>query len=389
MKSLLSIALLLASPLMASAQVIDTYTIAQQYELHSEILNEDRSYWISLPESYEQNPFYHQKRYPILVLLDGQRLLHITSGIVRQMSHGSVEEIPEMIIVAVENTNRDRDLRPDYRNSENDGAERFMEFIQQELLTVIDAQYRTIPCRVLVGHSFAGLFVADAFIHQEGFAGYLAIDPSLWWQGEGLRDTAAEILKQEEPLKGELYVSQANNPFNPGLTASRLGQAVQSFKALLEADSIADLHYQFDFFPKEDHFSIPTLSLYAGLRFVFRHYRYDLASLPSVTDADLEHYAADLERLYGPGLSPPGRVYDQIGNFLYTQPENTTAALAILAFNRDAFPNTIATRTRLAAALALDGQTAAAITELEAALLLEPENEGIRQQLAELRSEDR
>jgi uncharacterized protein len=83
--------------------------------LHSQVLKEDRPYWVYLPESYQPSN-YAPKRYPVLYLLDGDSHFQWAAGVVRFMSIGwnLNVQIPELIIVAVPNTstNRDRDLTP-------------------------------------------------------------------------------------------------------------------------------------------------------------------------------------------------------------------------------------------------------------------------------------
>jgi len=88
--------------------------IGTKYILHSNILNEDREYWISLPESYS-NEESSYKRYPVLIVLDGNAHFRSITGMVNYMSSGynGNTRIPEMIVVAIQNVNRRRDFTPD------------------------------------------------------------------------------------------------------------------------------------------------------------------------------------------------------------------------------------------------------------------------------------
>ena len=76
-------------------------------------------------------------------------------------------QIPELIIVALPNTRRTRDLTPthairDYSGKEepnfsfSGGGESFLRFMEEELMPHIEAKYRTQPYRILVGHSLGG-----------------------------------------------------------------------------------------------------------------------------------------------------------------------------------------------------------------------------------------
>jgi len=84
--------------------------IGTEHKIQSRILGEERQYVVNLPSSYEKDEFYIKKKYPVLILLDGDTHFHSASGIIRYM--GDNEQIPEMIVVAVSNTDRTRDLTP-------------------------------------------------------------------------------------------------------------------------------------------------------------------------------------------------------------------------------------------------------------------------------------
>jgi enterochelin esterase-like enzyme len=74
-------------------------------------LNEDREYWIGLPDSYHDKNSSH-KNYPVIVVLDGNIHFRSIYGMVNYMSSESYpnRKIPEMIVVAIQNIDRRRDL---------------------------------------------------------------------------------------------------------------------------------------------------------------------------------------------------------------------------------------------------------------------------------------
>src|SRR5687767_4215597 len=101
-------------PATPAAQPRDTsIRIGEKFSLQSKILKERRPYWVHLPESYT-NTTFAPRRYPVLYLLDGDPNFHSTSGVVQFMG-GAVNaniQIPELIVVAIPNTQRTRDLTP-------------------------------------------------------------------------------------------------------------------------------------------------------------------------------------------------------------------------------------------------------------------------------------
>src|ERR1700739_904124 len=128
--SLLVLAAVLNGSLLAGTVVADplegqSIQIGEKFTLHSRILNEDRPYWVYLPPSY-RDATYAPKRYPVLYLLDGDLHFASASGIVQYMSGAEYWEnlqIPELIVVAIPNTDRTRDFTPSHSLKSLDGRE--------------------------------------------------------------------------------------------------------------------------------------------------------------------------------------------------------------------------------------------------------------------------
>ena len=133
--------------------------MGQSHSLYSEVLGEARTVLVSKPIGYDQA----DESYPVLIALDGyNHFFHTTSmGWFLQAN----QLIPGLLVVSIENTVRARDLTPpseapfDLENfPELGGAAAFQAFIADELIPWLDANYRTRPYRILVGHSHGGLF---------------------------------------------------------------------------------------------------------------------------------------------------------------------------------------------------------------------------------------
>ena len=186
--------------------------IGQRLGLQSHVLGEERPYWVFLPISYSDGT-YAPQRYPVLYLLDGEEHFHSASGLVRHMS--SVIQIPELIVVAIPNTSRIRDLTRTHSKfvvgkKESDalgssgGGETFLRFLEEELSPHIDSTYRTLPYRVLVGHSLGGLLVLHTLLDvPDMYQSYIAIDPSLWWDNEVLNRKVESRIKDAKDVRAD------------------------------------------------------------------------------------------------------------------------------------------------------------------------------------------
>ena len=184
--------------------------IGKELVLYSTVLQEERSYWIHLPEHYNMDT---KQRYPVVYLLDGDSFFHSLVGIRKTLASGRGKYLPPCIIVGVLNSDRTRDFTPTASAAGRDGkisidaipqgggSEAFSKFLTEELRPAIDSAYRTNGWNMLIGHSYAGLFTLNTFLrHTELFDTYLAVDPSLWWdQGRLVREAEAvkPLLKQQ------------------------------------------------------------------------------------------------------------------------------------------------------------------------------------------------
>lgn len=174
--------------------------IARSYRIESRTLGETRVIDVSLPASYGTDS---TRRYPVLIVLDGDFEQQIATAIAR--FYAETSQIPELLVVGVRNTNRGRDmtppLLPDFPMPPEigaaGGADRFLAFIGDELLPYLDSRYRTAPLRVLAGHSLGGLLAIYALGHRpELFTGYILMEPSAWWNRGHEVDQAKAALRE-------------------------------------------------------------------------------------------------------------------------------------------------------------------------------------------------
>lgn len=82
----------------------------EKNSLHSKILNEDRPYLVYLPPSYKANRDHAPQKYPVIYLLDGEWNFEWVCEVAQFM--GDTQKIPELIVVGILNTDRERDLTP-------------------------------------------------------------------------------------------------------------------------------------------------------------------------------------------------------------------------------------------------------------------------------------
>ncbi len=242
--------------------------IGKEFTVHSKILNEDRSYYVHLPDSYGKT----DKNYPVIYLLDGEQNFILTVGIVSKMHTYSKNPLQDVIIVGIPNTDRTRDYTPTpsiskkgHATLENSGGgDNFLSFIQKELIPSIDKKYSTSERKILIGHSFGGLLTMYALLNRSDmFTDYLALDPSFWWDNQHLLKTVAPLLKSVNLEGKKLFIGQS------GEIPSKLHDKQLTFTGIMESTN-TDLVWTYQNFKDETHGSIFTKGVINGLQVLFK-----------------------------------------------------------------------------------------------------------------------
>lgn len=182
------------------AQDNDSIPNHETLVINSKILKESRIINIWTPDEYKSG----RKSFPVLYMPDGgikEDFPHIANTIYRLIK---TKKIRPFILVGIENTQRRKDLTGPTQNAKDreiapivGGSEDFRNFIKNELFPTVDGKYHTTKEKGILGESLAGLFVTETFLlYPEMFNIYIAFDPSLWWNGQGLLKIAKEKLVQ-------------------------------------------------------------------------------------------------------------------------------------------------------------------------------------------------
>lgn len=244
---------------------VEPIVIGHSFVLDSAALHERRRITVYLPPGHATS----DARYPVLYLLDGgaaEDFHHIT-GIV-QVSLAN-ETMAPVIVVGVENTERRRDLTGPTTRAEDraiaprvGGSAAFRAFLVDELVPRIERDYRASDARALIGESLAGLFVVETFFAQPGpFRWFIAVSPSLWWNGEALLEQAAARLKAL-PVAGKTLYLTVGGVEDSTAETKRLAD-------LLAAGAPAGLTWFYEPEASESHRSIFHIGALRALRRIF------------------------------------------------------------------------------------------------------------------------
>ena len=261
--------------------------------MYSNILKESRKIWIHIPESAKSGN--KDKKFPVLYLLDGPGHFYSVAGMIRQLSTSNGNTIlPGMMVVAIPNTNRSRDLTPthveidyftgDSTTYDSGGGGKFLDFIEDELIPYIEKSYPAASYRTFAGHSYGGLSVINALISKPHlFNNYISIDPSLWWDNMAFKNYADSILNTNNYGGKALFLAIANTmeegmDIQNAQTDTTLGTAhirsILQFAHSMENKTTNELDFNWKYYNDDDHGSVPLIAEYDGLRYLFRWHNF-------------------------------------------------------------------------------------------------------------------
>jgi hypothetical protein len=149
----------------------------------SAILGETVTIHTRLPWRYDEPD---EQGFPLVIKLDGDARLNWHDSVLATLSE---VDGTDAIVVGVSNGRgqRNRNLTPTGWPQELESPEpvgegdRFLDFLEQELVPHLEARYQTNGRRVLVGYSRGGLLAAYAYTSgRTGFDSFVALSPALW-----------------------------------------------------------------------------------------------------------------------------------------------------------------------------------------------------------------
>jgi hypothetical protein len=331
----LSLALLFSCA--ALAEPGPPISIGQLHTLKSEHLGEERTVLIHLPPGYEAGT----QRYPVLYLTDAEAQFGHTAATVDFLAVQG--RIPPLIVVAIRNTDRTRDLTPtkgSLRKGEKGGlpptaggADRFLAFLGTELVPYVDGQFRTLPYRAFAGHSFGGLLALHALLTRpELFQAVLAVSPTFPWDDDYLLRTARPFFAEKKEARHALFVAIGNEP--------ELVPGFRSLRELARASGADGFEATFREYPDDDHGSLVLAAHHDGLRALFVGWvlaRDPQSGFPRGTAGEIAAQYGRLSKTVGFTVVPPERIVNLAGYGRLAE-RKFPQALAIFEMNAKNYP---------------------------------------------------
>lgn len=247
----------------------DTLLPHQELTIDSKILAETRRINIYTPPGYGVDV---DATYPVLYMPDGgakEDFPHLTSTVDEAIRAGRIRPI---VVIGIENTQRRRDLTgPTDVPADREiapvvgGSAAFRRFVREELFPEVRRRVRGDGTTAIIGESLAGLFIVETFLLAPNtFDMYVAIDPSLQWNGGQLARSSAERFAAGAWTGKALHLSAAGTSDDDGNSLN-----VAPLVDALTGAAPDGLRWTYEPRPGESHSTIYRASKLAILEWLF------------------------------------------------------------------------------------------------------------------------
>jgi predicted alpha/beta superfamily hydrolase len=154
--------------------------VSKEFTLQSVANGASYNIKVGLPADY--NP--SMEKYATIYVLDGKEIFDFVANKCKEISdsHG----YKNVLVVSIGyGKDRSIDYTPTKVSSVTGGAPEFLNFIETQLIPKIEQDYNADTSRsgrVILGHSYGGLFGGYAFsVNNKVFGNYIMLSPSFWF----------------------------------------------------------------------------------------------------------------------------------------------------------------------------------------------------------------
>lgn len=176
----ITIAIILLSFLVSCRKEIFSAELTREFSIQSTANGATYDIKVGLPVNYDPGT----EKYATIYVLDGEEDFDFVSNQCKTITDkNAVTNV--LVVVIGYGKDRSIDYTPTKISSVTGGAPEFLNFIKTQLIPEIEAQFGVDTARssrVILGHSYGGLFGANAFCSDnELFGNYILLSPSLWF----------------------------------------------------------------------------------------------------------------------------------------------------------------------------------------------------------------
>ena len=229
--------------------------------LQSSILKENRKFITHLPQGYDTS----RNTYTVLYLLDGsEERLQLFSSMMKFYFKEN------LIIVAIQNTDRDRDMMPLSAPSYpvvKPGADNFLLFIRDELIPEIENKNRTNGKRILCGQSLSAVFTLYTLLTQpQLFDSYIANSVGWYADMDYFFSPLVDKAFQNPATYKDKRIFLANSEIDSYDPRKEILKSMDELSKKVHEKLGSRLMYKYETYNKYGH--VPYPAFYDGMKFI-------------------------------------------------------------------------------------------------------------------------
>ena len=221
------------------------------HTINSEILKENKNIQVYLPKEYATTT----KKYPVIYLLDGQRFFLYGASLLQSFT--AFDLTPDFIVVGITNQQSTR------MNTFSAKAKSFAEYLEKEVIPLINSSYRTSKKRLLFGWAYGGGFGIETLISKPHlFDGYILSSP---YPVSSKMKRFKSFIEQHKSLNTFVYFASDAKEFG-------VKEGTEELATFLNLNT-TNLRWKFKVLSGEEHRSTVYPTLYHGIQEYFEAYR--------------------------------------------------------------------------------------------------------------------
>lgn len=221
-------------------------------------------------------------RLPVVWVLDADYSFVIARNVIEHLSDRG--DLPEMIVVGVSypggievlddyRRRRTRDYTPTHSPTGGYGPEfqklsgggpAFRDALERDLIPFVEARLPADPTdRTLVGHSYGGLFTTWVLLTRPAlFRRYVAVSPSLWYDGRRIFEVEARTAPQRRGTPAEVFLGVG------GFENTPMATDLEALARLIRGRADPGVRVDTHVFPEGTHNSVFPGAFARGIRAV-------------------------------------------------------------------------------------------------------------------------
>lgn len=226
--------------------------------IESSYLKDSVKIVISLPENYSNS----KEKHPVVYILDGTWFF--SQGVTSQIHFSRFKTTPNLIIVGIENSRRQREW---YHRD----TKKFNHFLEKELIPSINKEFRTTGERLLFGWEISGGFVVECLGATPNlFNGYLAASPGpldkTFMEAYQYRfESIKTLVKSNKDFTSFFYFTTGKSDY-PGQ------YGVDNIIDLLNENKLKNFKWTYKNLAKERHPTTAFKTIHDGIESYFLYY---------------------------------------------------------------------------------------------------------------------